>query len=468
MSEEVLVSVQSVSKTFCRSLKRSLLYAVQDIARDLNPFWGKADSGTRKLEREKGGFVDASASDLSTLSAARLPSSAPPHSALRPDEFWAVKDVSFELRRGECLALIGRNGAGKTTLLKMLNGLIKPDHGRIEMRGRVAALIALGAGFNPILTGRENIYVNGSVLGLTKREIDAKVEDIIDFADIREFINTPVQSYSSGMQVRLGFAVATALEPDVLLLDEVLAVGDAAFRSKCYRRIVGMRKKAAVIFVSHSMEQVSRICDRALLMSRGQPLYSGDITGGVHAYETLNDAGEETTDSFLSLQPPITSFSAELPSGPLKSGDPLEMKIHLNANAPVDDFQLRLYVYNVSGGHAADLCFEAGKLGIKLLPGASHWGVVLDSIPLKNGRYTVNINLIDPHGDLLVWSYKQHAIVITGAFVAALADCQLRLGRWEPLPPTALSEDGLTSRNPSSKTPIHNNYPNEMRSDECD
>ena len=122
-----------------------------------------------------------------------------------------MNDVSFELKRGECLGLIGRNGAGKTTLLKMLNGLIKPDHGRIEMRGRVGALIALGAGFNPILTGRENIYVNGAVLGLTKREIDEKIEDIIDFAEIREFIDSPVQSYSSGMQVRLGFAVATAL-----------------------------------------------------------------------------------------------------------------------------------------------------------------------------------------------------------------------------------------------------------------
>ena len=144
--------------------------------------------------------------------------------------------MSFELRRGDCLGLIGRNGAGKTTLLKMLNGLIKPDRGRIEMRGRVGALIALGAGFNPILTGRENIYVNGSVLGLSRREIEEKLDDIIDFAEIGKFIDAPVQSYSSGMQVRLGFAIATALRTDILLLDEVLSVGELRVRDQMLRK----------------------------------------------------------------------------------------------------------------------------------------------------------------------------------------------------------------------------------------
>src|SRR5688572_17263205 len=223
MSADVLLRVEGVSKKFCRDLKRSLWYGLNDTAADL---------------------VGRSSSN-----------------GLRPDEFWALDGVSVELARGECLGLIGRNGAGKTTLLKMLNGLIKPDKGRIEMRGRVGALIALGAGFNPILTGRENIYVNGSVLGLSKREIDAKLEEIIDFAEIREFIDMPVQSYSSGMQVRLGFAVATALNPDVLLLDEVLAVGDASFRNKCYNRIGSLRQRAATIFVSHTMDQVCQVCD---------------------------------------------------------------------------------------------------------------------------------------------------------------------------------------------------------------
>jgi lipopolysaccharide transport system ATP-binding protein len=180
---ETLIKVENISKKFCKDLKRSLWYGMKDLGTEI-----------LGLPHDHDG-------------------------RLRKDEFWAVKDVSFELKRGECLGLIGRNGAGKTTLLRILNGLIKPDKGRIEMRGQVGALIALGAGFNPVLTGRENIYINASVLGLRKREIDAKLDEIISFAELDEFIDAPVQSYSSGMNIRLGFSIATALMPDVLLLD---------------------------------------------------------------------------------------------------------------------------------------------------------------------------------------------------------------------------------------------------------
>ena len=201
MEQEVLVQVEGLSKKFCKSLKKSLRYGVQDLV---------------------GSIVGKQPTDT-----------------LRKDEFWALKDINFELRRGECLGLIGHNGAGKSTLLKILNGLINPDHGKVTLRGRVGALIELGAGFNPVLSGRENIYNNGAVLGFTKAEIDNKVEAIIDFAEIREFIDMPVQNYSSGMKVRLGFAVAAQMEPDVLIIDEVLAVGDVAFKMKCYKRNTG-------------------------------------------------------------------------------------------------------------------------------------------------------------------------------------------------------------------------------------
>ncbi len=233
MNDEVLIKVDNVSKKFCRSLKKSLWYGIKDITSEAMGRYGK-------------------------------------HDQLRAEEFWAVNDVSFEVNRGECLGLIGRNGAGKTTLLKMLNGLIKPDKGKIEMRGRVGALIALGAGFNPILTGRENIYVNGSVLGISEREIDKKIDEIIDFAEIKEFIDSPVQSYSSGMQVRLGFAVAAVLiQPDVLLLDEVLAVGDMGFKIKCLNSVRKLIDDAAVVFVSHSMQFVSQFCNRVVVMEKG-------------------------------------------------------------------------------------------------------------------------------------------------------------------------------------------------------
>jgi lipopolysaccharide transport system ATP-binding protein len=231
MAGEVLVKVEGLSKKFCKDLKTSLWYGVKDLFSGIT---GNHNDGT-----------------------------------LRKKEFWAIRDISFELRRGECLGLIGHNGAGKSTLLKILNGLINPDEGKITMRGRVGALIELGAGFNLILTGRENIYNNGAVLGFSRKEIDAKVEEIIDFSEIREFIDMPVQNYSSGMKVRLGFAVASQMEPDVLIVDEVLAVGDVGFTTKCLNKISELTATCAVIFVSHSMPMVGKICTEAILMNRG-------------------------------------------------------------------------------------------------------------------------------------------------------------------------------------------------------
>ena len=247
MSADLLIRAENVSKRFCRDLKTGLWYGVRDIASDLNMAVALRDRGAQLPECSE---------DIS----------------LRKDEFWANKDVCFDVRRGECLGLIGRNGAGKTTLLKMLNGLLKPDAGRIEMYGRVGALIALGAGFNPILTGRENIYINGAILGLSRKTVADRLEQIVEFAELAEFIDTPVRNYSSGMQVRLGFAIAAMLiKPDVLLLDEVLAVGDAGFRVRCLRLVNELMKQAAVVFVSHSAGEVGRVANRILELERGKP-----------------------------------------------------------------------------------------------------------------------------------------------------------------------------------------------------
>jgi lipopolysaccharide transport system ATP-binding protein len=327
--------------------------------------------------------------------------------------------------------LIGHNGAGKTTLLKMLNGLIKPDSGKITMRGRVGALIALGAGFNPILTGRENIYINGSVLGLSKKEIDGKIDEIIDFAEIGEFIDSPVQNYSSGMTVRLGFAVATAMDPDVLILDEVLAVGDAAFRNKCYQRILSLRKRAAVIFVSHMMEQVARISDYALTLVRGRVACLGSVTDAVAAYEKIHNDPTSQDKAFLSMQSPVQDFKVLDMPAETRSCDPLRIMLQVDSAAKIRQFLLRITIFNASGAVAADCNYSSENNQIAIEPGANLWSIQIASLPLKNGKYIFALNIIDQTGDLLVWSYKNHGIQVTGAYAGAFPDCQLPLGKWE-------------------------------------
>ncbi len=234
MDKDVAIKVENVSKKYCLSLKRSMLYGIKDIARN-------------------------------TLGLSSYPG------ILRKDEFWAIDDVSFELKKGEVLGLIGKNGSGKSTLLKMLNGIFMPDKGKIEIKGKVGALIEVGAGFHPLLTGRENIYVNGAILGMSKKEIDEKFDDIVAFADIGDFLDSPVKNYSSGMYVRLGFAVAIHCEPEVLLVDEVLAVGDFNFQRKCFEKISELEKRErGIIIVSHNLIQIEAICDRCIFMNKGK------------------------------------------------------------------------------------------------------------------------------------------------------------------------------------------------------
>lgn len=248
MSEEVLIKAEHVSKKFCKDLNLGLLYGLKDL--------GSSVFGSGKTERD-----------------------------LRKKEFWAVDDINFEVKRGECLGLLGHNGAGKSTLLKVLTGLIAPDRGKITIKGRVNALIELTAGFNPILTGRENIYNNGAVLGLSDKEINEKFDEIVAFSELEEFIDTPVQYYSSGMKVRLGFSVAAFTEPDVLILDEVLAVGDVGFRIKSFNKTLEIMQKAAVIFVSHSMPDITRTCNQILFMRHGKSYYQGtNIHKGIDLY----------------------------------------------------------------------------------------------------------------------------------------------------------------------------------------
>lgn len=209
---------------------------------------------------------------------------------LRYQEFWALKDISFELKKGERIGILGLNGAGKSTLLKVVAGVLKPSEGTIKTTGVIAPLLELGAGFDKQYTGAENIYLYGAVLGYSRQFLDSKFQEIVDFSELKDFINVPVKNYSSGMRARLGFSIATIVDPDILILDEVLSVGDAKFRKKSEKKITAMFDKGVtVLFVSHSLEQVKRLCDKAIILDNGRIVASGPIDEVSLVYEEMTE-----------------------------------------------------------------------------------------------------------------------------------------------------------------------------------
>lgn len=210
---------------------------------------------------------------------------------IRFNEFWALKNINFELNKGDRLGILGLNGAGKSTLLKIIAGVYKPTTGKVTRHGHIAPMIELGAGFDPNYTGRENIFLYGSVLGFSREFLESKYEEILEFSELGDFIDVPIKNYSSGMRARLGFSIATVVEPEILILDEVLSVGDAKFRKKCEKKMQGMFDHGVtVLFVSHSLEQVKRLCNKALLLEHGELIAEGDIQEVAAIYDSmLND-----------------------------------------------------------------------------------------------------------------------------------------------------------------------------------
>lgn len=278
MSEDIqpIISVKNVSKKYCRELNRSLRYAVKDIIREV------------------------------------LPGNLFPHnkSVLRDGEFWSVKGVSFELNRGESLAIIGENGAGKSTLLKVLYGLIKPDTGEIRIRGRVGAIIEIGEGFDPVLTGRENIFITASLLGFPKNQIQQLFDEVVEFSELEEFIDSPVQFYSSGMKARLAFSVAAHLKPDVLFVDEVLAVGDMDFQRKCVNQMLKFRSEGgSIILVSHNPNHIQSVCQRGILLENSVCSYEGTSIETLDRYfknQLSKISSYNNNDDILRERKPLT------------------------------------------------------------------------------------------------------------------------------------------------------------------
>ena len=243
------------------------------------------------------------------------------------DIIWAVKDVSFEVKRGEVLGIIGANGAGKSTLLKLLAQITQPSSGQIQLHGRVASLLEVGTGFHPDLTGRENIYLNGTILGMTKKEIDSKFDEIIDFSGVEKFIDTPVKRYSSGMGVRLAFSVAAHLEPEILLIDEVLAVGDAEFQKKCLGKMDDVAKQGrTVLFVSHRMSAVKSLCKRGILLSNGQLSFDGPISNTIRTYISESLESFSLSKTFNITKNDITLKRVAISKEEIYSGDSFELE----------------------------------------------------------------------------------------------------------------------------------------------
>jgi lipopolysaccharide transport system ATP-binding protein len=274
-------------------------------------------------------------------------------------EFWALRDVSFAIKRGEALGVIGHNGAGKSTLLKLLSSITAPTSGKIVIDGRLSALIEIGSGFHPELTGRENVYLNGSLLGMRRREISAKLNSIVEFAGVEHFIDTPVKHYSSGMYLRLGFSIAAHLDPEILLLDEVLAVGDAAFQAKCLDRVTELRRNGTtIVFISHNLHAVSRLCERTLLLRRGEVVSDGPSNEVIAEYERMISTlapsaphGEPVIAKPQAAEVVSLAFhnSNNQKTNSVPTGEALRAVVKFKVAEPIEDAVIEIYFYSIFG-----------------------------------------------------------------------------------------------------------------------
>ena len=311
---------------------------------------------------------------------------------------WALKDVSFEVKRGEVLGIVGPNGAGKSTLLKILSRITKPTTGSGEINGRVGSLLEVGTGFHPELSGRENIYLNGAILGMRKGEIDRKFDEIVAFAEVERFIDTPVKRYSSGMYVRLAFAVAAHMETEVLLVDEVLAVGDAQFQKRCFGKIRDAgREGRTIVLVSHNLASIRNICGSGLLLTHGHLTERGEINEVVDLYvsESMNgrdeDAVQETRSFVIDrvlIQPTDSSV--------IKTFEPVDIRVRFRAKIDVGDPGLYVSVLNNHSHRLAGLDFKDFASIPKIAAGATiEIGFRIESVPLLPGPYQLEIHLKD-------------------------------------------------------------------------
>jgi lipopolysaccharide transport system ATP-binding protein len=335
---------------------------------------------------------------------------------------WALRDVSFKVDEGEVVGIIGRNGAGKSTLLKILSKITYPTSGRVRARGRVASLLEVGTGFHEELTGRENIFLNGSILGMKKKEVDAKLDAIVEFSGVERFIDTPIKRYSSGMRLRLGFAVAAHLEPDVLIVDEVLAVGDAAFQKKCISAMQDLRGGGrTVLFVSHNMAAVENLCSRGIWITNGSirldgptheviEAYMGSFASADSAFRELTAAeGRRGSGEIRFTRVEFLSTDRNLQTV-TRCGKSLVIRLHYRANEPIERPAFALKIYTELGTLVTDTGTWLHGLDIPLVPaGDGYLDLEIDSLNIMPGRYSLSL-FLDSCVEKRVYDSLEHAV----------------------------------------------------------
>ncbi len=371
------------------------------------------------------------------------------------DEYWALRDITFHVERGESLALVGQNGAGKSTALKLMTRILEPTSGSVEMVGRVAALLELGSGFHPDLSGRENVFLYGSLMGFGRREMAERLPAIADFAEIGRFIETEVKHYSSGMYTRLAFAVATAVDPDILITDEVLAVGDEAFQRKCMERIFEFRQRGkTIVFVSHALEVVRTLCDRAVWLDGGEARMVDAAGPVVDAYlEAVNqreqarlatahggDAGEINRRGTRELE--ITQVellgSNGQPQSVFRTHEPITIRMHYTAHQPIPRPVFGVALHHEGGLWLSGPNSRFDDIDIPVVQGTGVVDYRISELPLLTGRYLLSVAAYD---DAMLHPYdyhdKRYRIVVQGAGVREHYGIIAVPGRWDWQPEAA-------------------------------
>jgi len=353
--------VDNLSKKFSRNLKRSLVYGGVDLFKKI---FYNSDNNLN----------------------------------LRKTEFWALRNISFELKEGETLGIVGHNGAGKTTLLKLISGLLYPTNGNIKINGRLNALISLGIGFNPVLTGRENIFVCGTIMGYSVDLIKSKFDDIVSFSELEDFIDTPIKNYSSGMMARLGFSIAVSIEPQILLVDEILAVGDLNFAIKCYRRINEFRSSGgSIILVSHSPYAIRANCNRVLWIEEGKKQKIGKTKEICDEYESFSAEKDDVSSSKTYLDKNFIKDLKLIYTKKIESGSFFNLKILIESNKNIDNAMIGINFFNLSGQNVIANNTKEIDFKVSLQKGKNRFSVEYDNLILNRGSYYLNVTISGDH-----------------------------------------------------------------------